>query len=246
MLLRSSAVCVAGIFMCAVSGNGQTIQAVRNPASYTTSLAPGTWAAIFGTGLAPFTAVAQAVPFAAAFGTVSVTVAGIPAPLSNVSATQVNALIPFKAANLTGSQTAVVPVVVTTPNGASSPFAITLARNAPAIFTKNFSGSGAALAFDVNFNPIKTPGTAPIVLYATGPGSTSPPASTGSLGAGTDPLNRVQDNVSVSIGGSSAFVLYAGLAPGLQGIYQLNILPPASISLGNALNIEVGLYSDRL
>jgi hypothetical protein len=40
-------------------------------------------------------------------------------------------------------------------------------------------------------------------------------------------------------------VLYAGLAPGLQGIYQLNIMPPASISLGNALNIEVGLYSGQ-
>lgn len=62
---------------------------------------------------------------------------------------------------------------------------------------------------------------------------------------GTDPLNRVQDAVSVSIGGSSAFVLYSGLAPGLQGIYQLNILPPASVSLGNALNIEVGLYSGQ-
>jgi hypothetical protein len=38
------------------------IQAVLNSPSYTTSLPPGTWAAIFGTGLAPFTAVAQAVP----------------------------------------------------------------------------------------------------------------------------------------------------------------------------------------
>jgi len=143
MLLRSSAVCAAGIFLCTVSGNGQTIQAVLNSASYTTSLAPGTWAAIFGTGLAPFTAVAQSLPFAAVLGTVSVTVAGILAPLSYVSATQINALIPFEAANLTGSQTAVVPVVVTTPNGASSPFTITLARNAPAIYTKTFSGSGA-------------------------------------------------------------------------------------------------------
>jgi hypothetical protein len=97
----------------------------------------------------------------------------------------------------------------------------------------------------VNFNPIKTLGTAPIVLYATGLGPTSPLASTGSLGAGTDPLNRLQDAVSVSIGGSSAFVLYAGLAPGLQGIYQLNTMPPASISLGNALNIEVGIYSGQ-
>jgi len=151
--------------------------------------------AIFGTGLASAAVSAPSVPFPTRLGSVSVTVAGITAPLSYVSATQINALIPFEAATLSGSQTAVVPVVVTTPSGASSPFTITLARNAPAIYTMNLSGSGAALAFDANFSPITTLGTAPIVLYATGLGPTSPPASTNSLGGGTEPLNRVVDNV---------------------------------------------------
>lgn len=243
MCLRSAGFMTAAILWCAAPGAGQTIQSVLNSASYTNSLAPGTWVAIFGTGLAPAAVSAPSVPFPTQLGNVSVTVAGIAAPLSYVSATQINALIPFEAATLTGTQTATVPVVVTTPSGASSPFSITLTRNAPAIYTKDLSGSGAALAFDANFNPITTVGTAAIVLYATGLGPTNPPAFTNSLGAGTEPLNRVVDNVTVSIGGSSATVLYAGLAPGLHGIYQLNIMPPAQISIGNALTVQVGTYS---
>jgi uncharacterized protein (TIGR03437 family) len=173
---------------------------------------------------------------------VSVTVGGVAAPLSYVSATQINALVPFEAATLTATQTATVPLIVKTPGGTSSAFNVKLIRDAPAIYTKNQSGTGPALVFDPNFNAITTVGTSPIVLYATGLGPTNPAAVTGALGAGTEPLNRIQDLVSVSIGQTSATVLFAGLAPGLEGIYQINVTPQTP-TLGNVLAVSVGSYS---
>jgi hypothetical protein len=141
-----------------------------------------------------------------------------------------------------GVQTATVPVVVKTPGGTSPAFNITLTRNAPAIYTKDQSGTGAALVFDPYFNAVTSVATTPIVLYATGLGPTSPVAITGQLGAGAEPLNRVQDAVSVSIGQVAGTVLYAGLAPGLQGIYQINVTPQSG-SLGNVLTATAGNYS---
>jgi hypothetical protein len=50
--------------------------------------------------------------------------------------------------------------------------------------------------------------------------------------------------VSVSIGGSAATVLFAGLAPGLHAVYQINIQPPQTF-LGNTLSITAGNYSGK-
>ena len=98
------------------------------------------------------------------------TIGGKAAPLSYVSPTQVNALVPFEAASLSGTQKATVPVIVTTPSGASPAFNVTLTRNAPAIFTKNGAGTGNALVFDAYFQPVSAVGAGAIVIYAIGLG----------------------------------------------------------------------------
>jgi uncharacterized protein (TIGR03437 family) len=224
--------------------SGQTILAVVNAASYTTSVAPGTYVAIFGTQLAPGPAGAPSVPLPFQLNNVSVTIAGKAAPLSYVSPTQVNALVPFEAASLTGTQTTTVPVIVTTPSGASPAFNVTLTRDAPAIFTKNGAGTGDALVFDPYFQPVTAVGTGAIVIYATGLGPTNPPASTGAPGASAEPLNRVVDPLSVVLGQNTATILFAGLAPGMQGVYQLNLAP--NPVLGNALSLSSGNYQSNL
>ena len=235
----------AFVFFWSLAGvcNGQTIQAIVNGASYTTSVAPGTWVAIFGTQLAPGPLAAQSVPLPVRLNNVSVTIAGIAAPLSYVSPTQINALVPFESSTLTGVQKTTVPAIVTTPSGVSSSFNLTLLRNAPAIFTRNSAGTGDALVFDSYFQPVSIVGTDAIVLYATGLGPTNPPASTGSLGAAAEPLNRVLDPLSVVIGQNTAAILYAGLAPGMQGIYQLNLMPKPV--LGNAVSLSAGNYGSN-
>lgn len=238
---------VAGfVFLLSLASvcNAQTILAVVNAASYTTDIAPGTYVSIFGTGLAPGPMGAPSVPLPLQLNNVSVTIAGKAAPLNYVSPYQVNALVPFDAASLTGTQKATVSVIVTTPLGTSPAFNVTLTRNAPAIFTKNGSGTGDALVFDAYFQPVTAVGTDPIVIYATGLGPTNPPASTGSPGAGAEPLNRVVDPLSVVLGQNTATVLFAGLAPGMQGVYQLNLAPHPV--LGNSLSLSQGNYTSNL
>jgi uncharacterized protein (TIGR03437 family) len=133
---------------CAVAQ--QVVRAVVNGASYSTSLAPGTWAVIYGTALAPEDG---------SSGGVSVTVGGVNAPLVFVSPGQINALIPLEAASLNLGQQASLPLAVTAPAGLSAPFMVKLSRVAPAIFTQNGAGTGAALAWDANFQPLSIVGS---------------------------------------------------------------------------------------
>jgi hypothetical protein len=103
-------------------------------------------------------------------------------------------------------------LVVTSAAG-SVTYNIRLTRNSPALFTS--PDTGQALVFDANFRPIDTIGPQDtVILYATGLGP-------------TDSSGRVVDNVEVYIGERGAQVLFAGLAPGLPGIYQLNVTAPA-------------------
>ena len=229
-----------GALALTVCGQAQTIQSVLNAASYSTAVAPYTWVAVFGTQLAPSTLGAASAPFPVSLNGVSVKFGGVAAPLAFVSSGQINALVAVESASPPAGQTATVPVVVTTPSGISAPFSLTLQATAPAVYTKDVSGSGAALAFDAGFNQITTVGTSPIVLYATGLGPTNPPAATGALGG----LNTVTSSVSVTIGGTAATILYAGLAPGLHGIYQINVMPGAPVR-GNSLVLVAGGFFEQ-
>jgi uncharacterized protein (TIGR03437 family) len=137
-------------------------------------------------------------------------VGSMPASLSYVSPTQINALIPLA---LTIPSNAVVPIAVTTAAGTES-YNIRLTRDAPAVFTQDGSGLGMALVFDAKFNPVATvhPNDV-LILYATGLGP-------------VDSSGRVVDPVDVYLGERKATVMFAGLAPGFSGVYQLNMVAP--------------------
>jgi len=175
---------------------------------------------IYGTALAPADGSTDGV---------AVTVGGVNAPLVFVSPGQINALIPLEAASLNLGQQASLPLVVTAPAGMSAPFMVKLSRVAPAIFTQNGAGTGAALAWEANFQPLSTVGSSTIILYATGLG---PSSSSG-----------VNDSVNVLIGDEPADVAFAGAAPGLPGVYQLNVTAKGPISNGVYL-IEDGVRSN--
>ena len=216
------------------------VQSVLNAASYTHALAPGTWASIFGTQLAVSKASAPTVPLPTTLAEVkSVTVGGVAAPLSYVSPGQINFVIPFEAA-----LGASVPVVVTTSEGASAPVDITLVRNAPALFTQNSQGTGMAVAFDANFQPVSSLGSGAIILYGVGLGPTNPQASSAQGGASAEPLNRIADQVQVFIGEVPCQIQFAGLAPGFPGIYQLNVIPPAAPASNRLYIAENGMISN--
>jgi uncharacterized protein (TIGR03437 family) len=232
MFSRSGKVLASLFAFTAMSWGQPVIHAVLNGASYSGNVAPGTWVSIFGLELSTSISTANTVPLQKTMGGVTVTFSGIAAPLSYISPTQINAIVPFEIAVQLSSapQVVQVPVVVKTAAGASAPLTIALSRNSPGLFTRNGEGTGKAIAFDADFKSISSVGTGPIVLYATGLGPTNPAASSVSGGASSEPLNRVVDDVSVFIGDVQAQVLFAGLAPGFPGIYQLNVIPKGPLT----------------
>ena len=67
-------------------------------------------------------------------------------------------------------------------------------------------------------------------LYITGAGEVAPALPT----AYAPPVAGYQllQPLSVTVGGVPAFIQYAGLAPGLVGLAQVNIIVPASVPVG--------------
>ncbi len=228
-----------------ILGGAPLVLGILNGASYVGNLSPGTWMAIFGANLAPSVAYAQSVPLPTQLNGVSVSIgqlyggysiakSPLSAPLSYVSPTQINALIPFEAgAGYIGNSVSVVmPVVITSGSGASAPFYVQLfSAEAPGLFTQNGAGTGNALVFDSSFQPVGAVGQVPLILYAAGLGPTNPPpASSASGGNSTEPLNWVVNPVDVYVGDSKATVLFAGLAPGFPGVYQRNVQPNGAMT----------------
>jgi uncharacterized protein (TIGR03437 family) len=141
-------------------------------------------------------------------------------PLYYVSPNQINAQIPFE---VLGTN---LRLYVTTTEGKSQPYILSAASFGPGLFTLSGDGKGTTLAFDSNFHALDAAEAGkPMILYATGLGPTDPPALSGAPGAAVEPLNRVVTVPDVFIGEAPARVDYAGLAPGLAGVYQLNVVP---------------------
>ena len=205
---------VFALFLPMLAVAQPTVVSVRNGASYSEMLAPGCWMAIYGTSLAVSTARASTLPLPKNLGGTSVMVDGRAADLLYVSATQVNALIPFEA-QWSGYKKVIL--AVTTAAGTGE-FPVYVNRNAPGLFTRNSAGTGRALILDAGFRPTDVLNEQDVViLYATGLGATD----TGASAAG-----RVLDQVEVFLGDQQAEVLFAGLAPGFPGVYQINVRVP--------------------
>jgi len=198
------------------------ITAVVNAAWAQAGVPRGCLISIFGSKLASDTLTAGILPLPKRLAGTVVTVGDLEleAPLYYVSPGQINAQLPFEAL---GTK---LPIFVTTAEGKSAPFVLTPSLAGAGLFTLTGDGKGAALVLDGAFRPMTTAQAGkPIIFYATGLGPTDPPALSGAPGASSEPLNRVVNVPDVFIGESPARVDFAGLAPGLAGVYQLNVVP---------------------
>jgi uncharacterized protein (TIGR03437 family) len=203
-----------------------------------TSIAPGSWIEIYGSNLAAdsrswATADFQGVNAPTSLDGTSVTIGGKSAFIDYISPGQVNAQVPSTAP--TGSQS----VVVTTPSGATTPFAITVNATqpgllAPATFLLGGKQYAGALFTDgvtyvlppgaiagVTSRPAQSGNT--IVLYGVGFGSVTPTIPAGQI---VGQVNQLASPVQIFLGGIQAQVTYAGLAPGNVGLYQFNVVVP--------------------
>lgn len=163
---------------------------------------------------------------------------GIPAALVYVSATQINAIVPYEIYGRARTQVQVQY------NGAlSSPVDLAVSASAPGIFlclTCQPANQAAALNQDNTPNGVGN-GALPnsvVTLFATGEGQTNPAGVTGTI-VGTT-LAQPLLPVTVRIGGLPAVVTYAGSAPSLaEGVLQVNVQIPAGVPRGVSLPVTI-------
>jgi len=207
---------------------------LRNGASFLSTASPGAVFSLFGLDLGGG-GVLVAAPEGGVFPTelagTEVLIDGVAAPLIFVSPNQVSGIVPWTTWALqddAGNRGA-VPVRVRRAGLTSSAAGAFLDEAAPAFFTADGSGSGAAAALneDGSFHGAERPTArgSVVVLFGTGFGATNPPQRDGEVtGASLAELVRP---VSVTVGGVEANVLYAGPAPGLvAGVVQVNVRVP--------------------
>ncbi len=117
---------------------------------------------------------------------------------------------------------------------------MTIAAAGPAIFTIDGTHA-AALNQDYSVNSQANPATdkQAILLFGTGPGAVSPSTVTGAA-ASSDTLSWVTAKYTATVGASPADVLFAGMAPGFAGLWQINVTVPAGLSGAVPVIVTVG------
>ncbi|MDQ6704999.1 MAG: hypothetical protein M3Z85_03420 [Acidobacteriota bacterium] len=175
------------------------------------SLAPGMLISAYGNGLANSTVLLNDAPLQVLYN----------------GDTQVNAVLP-------SGTTGLAKLTLRNPKGEHSQH-VMIEPAAPAIFSLDRSGTGAAAATDAitgavigTQNPIHAGQF--VALYATGLGDTQ---RRGGLDYASAPP-------SVTIGGMPARVLFAGRAPGFTGLDQINVEVPAGAAGSSLVSVTVG------
>lgn len=201
---------------------------IVSAASFSISaIAPRALVTAFGNDLAPITQAATTLPLPTTLGGVTVEVQDSvgqtrPAPLFFVSPTQINYQIP--ADTKAGPATVYITVGAATKIGATI-----IAPSAPALFTQDQSGVGAAVALDAftfaagPFNATRVAGEPNIIaVFLTGLGDDA-----------TDTVGDVSQSVGALLDEQPLAISYAGSAPGFAGLNQLNFVLPAGIAPGD-------------
>jgi uncharacterized protein (TIGR03437 family) len=120
---------------------------------------------------------------------------------------------------------------------------VLVAAAQPTVYTQDQSGSGAGAILTFNpssgaalLNTAAAPASAGEVLevYCTGLGAVTPAVPAGTPAPLTS-YSQTTNTVAATIGGQAAQVLFAGLAPGFSGLYQVNVLVPNGAPTGAAV-----------
>ncbi len=227
-----------GALLAPQSGTGVFLnpQGVLNSASFAPPgypLSPGGVMTLFGTGFPSTSATASNPPFGPTLGGAQVSVNGMPAPIYSVTPTQISAIVPFE---VTGST---ATVVLTVAGVKSNSVVVPLAATAPGIFSSPANGIGNAAALHADYSLINAANPATqgeiISMYLTGLGATKPTVADGAAAPGKAPLATITGGLAIYVGGVQVpanQIYYAGLAPTLAGLYQVNFMIP-NVPAGN-------------
>jgi uncharacterized protein (TIGR03437 family) len=209
-------------------------------------LAPGSLITLFGLRLSDGTAGADGLPLPISLASATVVIDDTPLPLLYASDGQVNAMIPLNLA-----ENAQHRLYIRRGLTVSYPVPIDLGPAQPEIFKSNFEGSqghiykfipGAAALLADAANPVAAGDV--IIIYCSGLGRVDPPVEAGQA-APFDPLSRTVLPVTLRIGGVTADVSFAGLAPGFSGLYQINATVPAGVAARNEVTVDLEVAQQR-
>ena len=226
----------------------------------TASVAPGELITLFGSNLAPTTLISTGgQPFPNSLGNVQVLINGTLAPIYYVSPTQLSVIAPYELANAT---TYTVEIQVNNGGLLSNQISVYLHSYGDAnsgIFSDgpndngNPDGIGGAVAEHADGSLITTnspaqPGET-IVLALSGMGTVTPSITDGAVPS-TSTLSYVDDFTAGLLTVffhdydnnqyfQQATIGFAGLYPGLAGLYQMNVVVPTTVGPGNDIFIEL-------
>jgi uncharacterized protein (TIGR03437 family) len=242
---------------CPTFGPCPTISLIQSAGAFgaSTTLSPGTWVEIYGSNLANAKQQWAATDFnggaaPTSLGGVTITFNDQPAYVDYVSPGQVNVQVPSTLAP------GPVQVVVNNSGEASAPYEVTLNPYQPGLLAPasfNISGKQYLVAIlpDLSYalpsgaisgvasRPV-LPGET-VVIYAIGFGPVLGPTSTDVAAGQVAPdSSLVEAPVQFVFAGSPASVTYAGLVPGLVGLYQFDVVMPA-VAAGSAVPVTVTL-----
>lgn len=247
-----------GLHAPAFSGAGVYLNpvGVANAASWqpiTASLAPGELLVLSGTGLANTTLTTPSgQPFATSLGGVSVTINGISCPVFYVSPTQLAVAAPYA---LASNSTGLANIQVTSGGVQSNVVQMYLTDALPGSFAQTADGLGYAAALHAANGQEVTPSNPAlpgefISLYMTGLGTVTPAVKDGAV-APSSPMSWSTEfesgNLQVffndyGIGGTVGVpgnIQFAGLAPTMAGLYQINVeVPGIGLSAGDNVYLE--------
>jgi uncharacterized protein (TIGR03437 family) len=241
----------------AAAGAAPVPGSVANAASFNSQgvVAPGSYVSIFGEGLADGVLAATQIPLPGNLNNTQLFLGNLPLPLSYVSPTQVNALIPQKL-----NVNTEYPLTIQRDNTLSAPVLVTLTALQPGIFTTTGTGSGQGAVLIHGPEVVAGPAGGPVPnerpvqpgeyleIYSTGLGLSQ--ASDGTqladgveAPASGNPLYQTVATTSVTIGGINAPVLFSGLAPGFVALSQVNVQVPENVPTGDAVSVVLTVTS---
>ena len=245
--MRFVAATVAFGFAVTLAAQGpvySTASLVNAADNQTGNLSPNTIATLYGKNLAygtraitPADIPGGVLPTVLPGTGVRILIGGLPANLYYVSPTQINFLVPV--CLLPG--TVNLQLVI---DGLAGPqIQVQLAPSSPALFqldsqtTVATSAAGALLTAGAPARPGDI-----VILYATGLGQSQPPVIYGQLPTAAAPLKQLADFTILldGVAADPSAILYAGIAPGFAGLYQINFTIPAATGPNPEIRIGFG------
>lgn len=201
------------------------------------ALAPGGIASMFGfpNQFTTKAETASTVPLPTTIQNTQVLVNGVAAPIYYLGPNQINFQVPMTTAI---GANADILVQRTDTGQILGNFPLAMAVASPAIFTTNGSGQGQVAAINqdgtINSQTNPAPNGSVVTFFGTGQGfiPNAPPDGTPPTGA--VPTTFTPD-VVIGTGNTNnpvppSYVQYSGLAPGLVGVWQVNVLIPQEVA----------------